>query len=277
MKKLRVILLACVILVSFCAGALAVGNLEEIKAFLNYGITVKLDGEEQIMYDGVGNRVYPITYNGTTYVPIRAVSNMLDIDVNWDGATNTVLLGEVPQEVPAKPEGTISRGVVSGNNYKNDYLGIDVTVPADWGFATDEEIAATFNITEELFDMELEKALEENGGFCDVFASDDAGKNFNIILEKKNELAKTLSKEQLQEAYRASFQQVKELYDDCTITETTFNIGGKETFGFNVSGKLYGQELYQSAFMIDCGDYLANVTVTGYTGNDTKEIISWFE
>lgn len=277
MKKLRVILLACVIFVSFCAGALAVGNLEEIKAFLNYGITVKLDGEEQIMYDGVGNRVYPITYNGTTYVPIRAVSNMLDIDVNWDGATNTVLLGEVPQEVPAKPEGTISRGVVSGKNYKNDFLGIDVTVPADWGFASDEEIAATFNITEDLFDMDLEKALEENGGFCDVIASDDAGKNFNIILEKKNELAKTLSKEQLQEAYIASFQPVKELYDDCTITETTFNIGGKETFGLNISGKLYGQELYQSAFMIDCGDYLATVTVTGYTATDTKEIISWFE
>lgn len=277
MKKLRVILLACVIFVSFCAGALAVGNLEEIKAFLNYGITVKLDGEEQIMYDGVGNRVYPITYNGTTYVPIRAVSNMLDIDVNWDGATNTVLLGEVPQEVPAKPEGTISRGIVSGNNYKNDYLGINVSIPEDWGYASDEEIAATFNFAEGLFEMDIEQALEANGGFCDVFASDDAGKNFNIILEKKNEVAKALSKEQLQEAYRASFRQIKELYDDCTITETTFNVGGKEQLGHNVSGKVYGQEIYQSAFIIDCGDYLATVTATGYTETDTKEIMSWFE
>jgi len=277
MKKLRVILLACVIFVSFCAGAVAVGNLEEIKAFLNYGITVKLDGEEQIMYDGVGNRVYPITYNGTTYVPIRAVSNMLDIDVNWDGATNTVLLGEVPQEVPAKPEGTISRGIVSGKNYKNDFLGIDISVPENWRFESDEEIASTFNFTEELFDMDIEQALEENGGFCDVIATNDAGQNFNIMFQEKNEVAKLMSEKQLQQALVLSFQQVKELYDDCTITEATFNIGGRELRGVNISGTVYGQEFYQSAFIIDCGDYLVTVTATSLTENDTKEIISWFE
>jgi len=41
----------------------------------------------------LGNPVYPIIYNGTTYLPIRAVSNMLDIPVAWDATTKTVILG----------------------------------------------------------------------------------------------------------------------------------------------------------------------------------------
>lgn len=77
-----------------CVGAMAAGGLEQIQAYLNRDITIKLDGQTQTMYDAKGNRVYPISYNGTTYVPIRAVSNMLGIDVEWDGANNSVLLGK---------------------------------------------------------------------------------------------------------------------------------------------------------------------------------------
>jgi len=32
-------------------------------------------------------------YNGTTYLPIRAVSNMLNIPIEWEAATKTVILG----------------------------------------------------------------------------------------------------------------------------------------------------------------------------------------
>ena len=96
MKKKRIsgICLVLVLALGMCIGAAAANNLETISAYLNRGITIKLDGQTQTMYDAQGNRVYPISYNGTTYVPIRAVSNMLGIDVEWDGANNTVLLGE---------------------------------------------------------------------------------------------------------------------------------------------------------------------------------------
>jgi len=45
------------------------------------------------MKDGLGNPVYPLMYNGTTYLPIRAVSNMLNIPIEWEAATKTVILG----------------------------------------------------------------------------------------------------------------------------------------------------------------------------------------
>jgi len=33
-------------------------------------------------------------YNGTTYVPIRAIAEMLDVEVNWDGTNNTISINK---------------------------------------------------------------------------------------------------------------------------------------------------------------------------------------
>ena len=96
-KTLALILTLCMTVtgvVCFTAGAAAANGLQEINAYLNSNITFKLDGEEQILTDATGVRTYPITYNGTTYVPIRAVANLLGVGVDWDQATQTVLMGD---------------------------------------------------------------------------------------------------------------------------------------------------------------------------------------
>lgn len=77
----------------FAIGAGAQGMLSKIDALLNYGIKIKYNGQVQEMFDANGIRVYPITYNGTTYLPVRAVANMFGETVDWDAANNTVLLG----------------------------------------------------------------------------------------------------------------------------------------------------------------------------------------
>lgn len=53
----------------------------------------------KIMIDGkqLNTSKEPFTYNGTTYLPVRAVAEAVGKDVTWDGATKTVYLGEVPQ------------------------------------------------------------------------------------------------------------------------------------------------------------------------------------
>ncbi|MCI8303730.1 MAG: hypothetical protein HFF52_03785 [Lawsonibacter sp.] len=99
MKKrtLALILTLCVTVtavISFTAGAAAAGGLQEIKAYLNSGVTIKVDGEEKIITESNGVRTYPIVYNGTNYVPIRSIANLLGVDVGWDQATNAILLGK---------------------------------------------------------------------------------------------------------------------------------------------------------------------------------------
>lgn len=93
-KFVKTLCVAMGMMMCFCSGAYAAGNVQAISAFINRDITIKLDGVTQTMKDAKGSRVYPIIYNGTTYVPLRAVSNILGVDVTWDGATQTVLLGD---------------------------------------------------------------------------------------------------------------------------------------------------------------------------------------
>ena len=93
-KALMTLAITLALVCGMAIGASAADTLKEISAYLNYGITIKYNGEAQNLTDAAGNRVYPITYSGTTYLPVRAVSNLLGIGVDWDGATQTVLLGE---------------------------------------------------------------------------------------------------------------------------------------------------------------------------------------
>lgn len=69
------------------------GAAQLIQAYLTPGRSVKYEGEVQIMKDEKGNVLYPISYNGSTYLPIRAIAGLLDVPVKWDGDTQTVLLG----------------------------------------------------------------------------------------------------------------------------------------------------------------------------------------
>ena len=70
----------------------ASGGAEAVTAYIDRGVTVRYNGEPQIMLDAGGEQVYPIIYNDTTYLPIRALGSMLGIPVDWDGETRTVLL-----------------------------------------------------------------------------------------------------------------------------------------------------------------------------------------
>lgn len=119
MKHRRLVTLALVVVLvsGMIVWAGAANTLQEIKAYLNYGVTVKYEGEAQKFYDANGKQVYPITYEGTTYLPLRALGNLLGLNVDWNQATKTVLLDE-PSGVPLFEE-LDSYANVGGQQYKN--------------------------------------------------------------------------------------------------------------------------------------------------------------
>lgn len=93
-KRFTTLAVALALVCGLVIGANAAGTSQQIMAYLTPGRTVKYNGEVQTMKDANGNPVYPISYNGTTYIPIRAVGNMLGIGVDWDANTQSVLLGD---------------------------------------------------------------------------------------------------------------------------------------------------------------------------------------
>ena len=93
-------------------------TLKEIKAYLNYEIAIKLDGEEQTMYDANGNRVYPVTYNGTTYVPVRAISEAMGMDASFNSATRTVQLTTADRTASQQGASPASGNYISADRAK---------------------------------------------------------------------------------------------------------------------------------------------------------------
>lgn len=104
MKKIIVIpLVAAVSALSMSIGAIAASNLEEVKAYLNKGISIELYGKDWIPKDEDGSTLHPITYNGNTYLPVRAVGESAGVKVGWNGNTQTIYLGDQPAEENIDP------------------------------------------------------------------------------------------------------------------------------------------------------------------------------
>ncbi|WP_020617876.1 hypothetical protein [Paenibacillus daejeonensis] len=80
-------------IVTGSAGVYAGSNLPQIQAFLNNKVGVYVGSSEFKPVDNQGKRYYPITYNNTTYLPVRAVSDALNIPIQFDQASNRILIG----------------------------------------------------------------------------------------------------------------------------------------------------------------------------------------
>ena len=65
-------------------------------------IKVTLDGQELALTDATGAVVEPFAISGTAYLPVRAISNALGLDVGWDAGTSTVILSSVPPTITAE-------------------------------------------------------------------------------------------------------------------------------------------------------------------------------
>lgn len=127
MKKKAVVLgLVAAMALGTCTVSAANGTRNISATFRNIKIVV--DGKQ------LSTSAEPFIYNGTTYLPIRAVGEAVGKEVTWNGNTNTVYLGEVPadaQQQPAAPAAAGSLPILV--QYGGDYLGM-----------TSEEISEIF-------------------------------------------------------------------------------------------------------------------------------------
>lgn len=98
-------------------------------------IKIVLNGKEVVPTDANGNAIEPFTIDGTTYLPVRAISTALGLNVGWDAATSTVTLDN---------PGVFQGGV---KVYEDKYVTIEfVGCRQGTGYDSDEYYA-DFNIT----------------------------------------------------------------------------------------------------------------------------------
>ena len=108
---------------SLASPALA-ATLKSVELYYN-DIKIRLNGEELIPKNANGEVVEPFIIEGTTYLPVRAIASALGLNVDFDWATQTVILGNDPEyNQPAawlgdlEPfTGTANEGIVTNQQY----------------------------------------------------------------------------------------------------------------------------------------------------------------
>lgn len=84
MKRKISILFACIIgVIGLAVGASAMGVIQTVQSELRPDFTVVIDGKEQTFTNAQGEEVYPLLYDGTTYLPLRAIGNLMGKTVYW--------------------------------------------------------------------------------------------------------------------------------------------------------------------------------------------------
>lgn len=128
MNKKWLITATASLILSLCLVMTATASplLQEIRAYLNKEVKLTLNGAPWQAQSG-GQVMYPITYNGSTYLPVRAVAEALDIPIQWDAATKTVHIGGTSELIPilSEPYRPISATItddeqerkIQGNDY----------------------------------------------------------------------------------------------------------------------------------------------------------------
>ena len=106
--------------------AAATTGAQQIQAVYS-DIKVLLDDDFLVLTDANGKTVEPFSLNGTTYLPVRAVTGALGLKADWDAANHTVVLtsgGEKTTQTTDNP--AKGRNITIG--LTADYADIKVTL-----------------------------------------------------------------------------------------------------------------------------------------------------
>ncbi len=112
-KRLQGLISGIIIGVILTGGAAFAKQASEWAELYYNNIKIYIDGGEITPKDVNGNYVEPFTMNGTTYLPVRAISNAFGKEVEWDGITQSVYIGKKDQ---TKPDNYLSK--LQYNDYK---------------------------------------------------------------------------------------------------------------------------------------------------------------
>lgn len=98
MKKLNFKSILIGLIIGIMITSITFADTQTIQAFYN-NIKISLNGTILELKDVKGNTVEPFIYNGTTYLPVRAVAEVLGMEVKFNETTNTVELQTVTNAV----------------------------------------------------------------------------------------------------------------------------------------------------------------------------------
>ena len=97
-------------LMFFSVGVYGAEAPKAISVYLKPDVTIMVGEQSKSFYNEGGDVVFPLIFEGTTYLPVRAVSSLMGENIEWDDLSKTVFIGRTlnaPSKV--KPAGSYAR------------------------------------------------------------------------------------------------------------------------------------------------------------------------
>lgn len=92
--KHKYLIIGMVVALVLCGILPVMANTIQKQILVTTGISVYVDNMKLKPVDAKGQPVEAFAYEGTTYLPVRAIANAANMSVEWDEETNTVYLGK---------------------------------------------------------------------------------------------------------------------------------------------------------------------------------------
>lgn len=174
------------------------------------------------------------------------------------------------------------RGVVEGDVYINESLGIRIQLPEDCFFYTEKQLAQANNMSVDLFqDSDLADAIAQSGQLIDVIFSRDSGDNANMLIQPNNPALALYSMEQIfqlsEETYKTQFSAAG--LELSTYETATVSFLGEDTTALHMvlSNETMTVDEYQLWATELSEDYMAIITVSFPTeGGDPQPLLDAF-
>lgn len=196
---------------------------------------------------------------------------------------------EVTEAAPVEVETTVQEetsdfkmGSTKNMVYENEYLNIGCKLPEGWTAYDEDQIAEVNGFVLDNVDEDLKEQISNSTMIYDMMAaSADETQNVNIIVQNLN-ILQSLANVDMEEAIKASEDQIKTTFEGMGITNIEFKIDRGITFPADnyaaavVTGDLQGFQLTEKLVLFKVGSYLANVTVTAVGEDNTSDVLSSF-
>ena len=176
------------------------------------------------------------------------------------------------------------RGVVEGQTYTSQFLGLTCTAPAEYTYLNDQEIAQLNDLTADVVDSEelvkqMRESLENGNQVQDMYLmTADGLQTVNVMLVKVSAKGATvdmaafadMGKDQVVSAYQSMGM------TDMEASRETVTFMGQQYEGICTSATYTDVPVTTVQVCMQVGDYVCVITFTSYVEDHTPEMMDFF-
>ena len=164
----------------------------------------------------------------------------------------------------------ITKGSIEGNIYSSEFSGLNFTKPDSWVFATDEEIAQTMSIGQEVLDdmTAYQEAVSKMATVYDMMVQDfETGCNISVVYENLTLSGSVgMTEEEYIEAVTTQLAAIEDMEYTFGETTTMVVLSGEVYRCFSTYVSVNGIQIQQNYYVRAMDNYMNSVIVTLVNG-----------